>query len=86
MSFKRYVEIGRVCLIEYGEDAGKLAAIVDVVDINRVLVDGPTTGVSRQAINIKRIRLTDIKISAKHNASQKCAVNDPTPVLTHHSI
>ena len=36
MPFKRYVEIGRVALINYGEEAGKLVTIVDVVDQNRV--------------------------------------------------
>ena len=75
MSFCRYVEIGRVCLITYGPDAGKLATIVDVMDNNRVLVDGPQplTGVHRHAVNVKRIQLTDIKIGAKLNSSQKCA-------------
>ena len=73
MSFKRYVELGRVCLINYGEEAGKLATIVDVIDNNRVLVDGPETGVKRQQINLKRIQLTDIKIPAKLNCSQKYA-------------
>ena len=75
MSFKRYVELGRVCLINYGEEAGKLCTIVDVIDNNRVLVDGPDTGVKRQPINLKRIQLTDIKIPAKLNCSQKYAPN-----------
>lgn len=36
MPFKRTVEIGRVALCNYGEDAGKLFVIVDVLDGNRV--------------------------------------------------
>lgn len=36
MPFKRYVEIGRVALINFGEDYGKLVVITDVVDQNRV--------------------------------------------------
>lgn len=36
MSFSRFVEIGRVALINYGPDEGKLCTIVDVVDHNRV--------------------------------------------------
>ena len=73
MSFKRHVELGRVCLINYGEQEGKLCTIVDVIDSNRVLVDGPApvTGVKRQAINLKRIQLTNIKVPGKLNASQK---------------
>ena len=78
MSFKRFVELGRVALINYGEQEGKLCTIVDVIDNNRVLVDGPLTGVKRQSINLKRIQLTDIKIPAKHNASQKCAAPQPS--------
>nr|XP_009782291.1 PREDICTED: 60S ribosomal protein L14-like [Nicotiana sylvestris] len=32
MSFKRFVEIGRVTLVNYGEDYGKLVVIVDVIN------------------------------------------------------
>jgi hypothetical protein len=32
----RFVEIGRVAYIAYGPDQGKLCAIVDVIDQNRV--------------------------------------------------
>lgn len=35
-TFKRQVEVGRVVLINYGADAGKLAVIIDIVDHNRV--------------------------------------------------
>lgn len=34
--FKRFVEIGRVAYISFGPHAGKLVAIVDVIDQNRV--------------------------------------------------
>lgn len=36
MVYKRMVEIGRVVFIARGDNSGKLAAIVDVVDGNRV--------------------------------------------------
>lgn len=72
MSFKRFVEVGRVALINYGPDAGSLCTIVNIIDQNRVLVDGPApiTGVHRHELNIKRIMLTDLKVPAKLNASQ----------------
>lgn len=75
MSFKRFVEIGRVALITFGPEEGKLCTIVDVIDNNRVMVDGPEpiTGVHRHAVNLKRIQLTDIKIPAKVKATQKYA-------------
>ena len=34
--FERYVEIGRVAVVNDGKDYGKLVTIVDVVDQNRV--------------------------------------------------
>jgi large subunit ribosomal protein L14e len=54
----RYVEVGRVVLINSGASAGKLATIVEIVDQKRVLVDGPTTGVPRQAISLSLVTLT----------------------------
>ena len=36
---ERFVEIGRVAYIAHGDDKGKLCAIVDVVDQNRVSLE-----------------------------------------------
>ncbi|KAI9481306.1 MAG: ribosomal protein L14-domain-containing protein [Benjaminiella poitrasii] len=55
-TFKRQVEVGRVVLL----NNGKLAVIVDIVDHNRALIDGPTTGVSRQAYPFRRMVLTPL--------------------------
>eukprot|EP00554_Chaetoceros_debilis_P007096 CAMPEP_0194076152 /NCGR_PEP_ID=MMETSP0149-20130528/3009_1 /TAXON_ID=122233 /ORGANISM="Chaetoceros debilis, Strain MM31A-1" /LENGTH=134 /DNA_ID=CAMNT_0038756815 /DNA_START=250 /DNA_END=654 /DNA_ORIENTATION=+ len=73
MVFKRYVEVGRVVLINYGPDAGKLATIIDVVDQNKCLIDGPAnlTGVTRQVISYGRIALTDLTVKISRNARQK---------------
>ncbi|GBG31659.1 60S ribosomal protein L14 [Hondaea fermentalgiana] len=73
MVFTKFVEVGRVVLINYGPLCGKLATIINVVDSNRVLIDGPeeTTGVKRQVINIKRITLTDIKVTIGVQARAK---------------
>merc|ERR1712216_951924 len=48
MVFTRFVQNGRVCLVNFGSDTGKLVTIVDVVDQNRAVVYGPTSGVPRQ--------------------------------------
>jgi hypothetical protein len=37
-AFKRYVEVGRVVLINQGESEGKLAVIVEIVDHNKVSI------------------------------------------------
>ena len=68
MSFSRFVELGRIVMITYGPDQNKLATIVDVVDQNKCLVDGPTTGVARQIIPYKRVALTDIKVEVGRGA------------------
>ena len=36
MPYSRYVEVGRVALVNYGPEYGKLVVITDVVDQNRV--------------------------------------------------
>ncbi|KAI8973179.1 60S ribosomal protein L14 [Mycotypha africana] len=59
-SFKRQVEVGRVVLVNAGVDAGKLAVIVNIVDHNRALIEGPTTGVARQAFPFRNMVLTPL--------------------------
>lgn len=73
MVFKRHVEVGRIVLINYGPETGKLATIIDIVDQNKCLIDGPEeiTGVSRQVISYSRIGLTDLTVKIQHNARQK---------------
>ena len=73
LSFSRFVEVGRIVLINYGPDEGKLATIIDIVDGNKCLVDGPATktGVARQVIPFKRVALTDIVVKIPKNARQK---------------
>ncbi|CAG8444046.1 4280_t:CDS:2 [Ambispora gerdemannii] len=61
-AFKRLVEVGRVVFLNYGDDTGKLAVIVDIIDHNRALVDGPSTGVPRHSHPYRRLTLTDIVI------------------------
>uniref|UniRef100_A0A7R9ZBB6 Large ribosomal subunit protein eL14 domain-containing protein n=1 Tax=Pseudictyota dubia TaxID=2749911 RepID=A0A7R9ZBB6_9STRA len=73
MVFTRYVEVGRVVLINYGPEAGKLATIIDIVDQNKCLIDGPEdiTGVARQVIPYKRIALTDLTVKIQRSARAK---------------
>merc|ERR1712072_1099615 len=64
MGFTRFVQNGRVCLVNFGSDTGKLVTIVDVVDQNRAVVYGPTSGVPR-------LNLTDIKIDIGRGCKAK---------------
>ena len=72
MVFKRYVEVGRIVLINFGPEKEKLATIIDIVDQNKCLIDGPEeiTGVSRQVISYSRIALTDLTVKIQRNARQ----------------
>jgi large subunit ribosomal protein L14e len=67
MAQARYVEIGRVVYVNFGPEQGKLSVIVDVIDANRALVDGPSTGVLRQQMPFSRISLTEFVLPIKRN-------------------
>ncbi|MES1912123.1 MAG: hypothetical protein MHM6MM_004451 [Cercozoa sp. M6MM] len=69
----RNVQIGRIVCVGFGEDYGKLAAIVDVIDHNRVLIDGPVdvTGMTRQSFPLKRLLMTNLKIKIGRGARAK---------------
>ncbi|PVU88154.1 hypothetical protein BB559_005703 [Furculomyces boomerangus] len=57
---KRLVQVGRVVVLNHGSNTGRIAVIVDILDHNRALIDGPTTGVHRQIISFSHVTLTDI--------------------------
>mmetsp|Transcript_60538 Transcript_60538/g.187554 ORF Transcript_60538/g.187554 Transcript_60538/m.187554 type:complete len:133 (-) Transcript_60538:118-516(-) len=71
--FKRFVEPGRLALITYGPCAGKMCTIIDIVDQQRVVVDGPqdVTGVARHMMPIRRLSLTDFKSDIIRGAREK---------------
>uniref|UniRef100_A0A452ENE4 Large ribosomal subunit protein eL14 n=1 Tax=Capra hircus TaxID=9925 RepID=A0A452ENE4_CAPHI len=69
--FRHFVEVGRMAYIFFGPHVRKLVVIVDVIDQNRALVDGPCTQVRRQAMPFKGIQLTDFILKFPHSACQK---------------
>ena len=58
--YTRFVEVGRLVIVNYGADTGKVAVIVEIIDHNRVLIDGPLSGIARQPISIRRLTLTKL--------------------------
>lgn len=68
MVFTRFVEVGRVVLVNYGPLTGKLAVVVEIISTNRVLLEGPTTGVRRQEMSLRRVKLTDVTVPLKRGA------------------
>lgn len=56
-------------MIKQGKDAGKLACVIEVIDLNRVLIQGPA--VARQPFLIKNTDLTSFKIAMPRGARTK---------------
>lgn len=79
MVFTKFVEVGRVALVNFGPNAGKLVVIVDIVNVNKVLIDSPLHNVRRQEISLTRISLTEFKLDitrAIRRGALKKAVED----------
>ncbi|KAH8327703.1 hypothetical protein KR074_010967, partial [Drosophila pseudoananassae] len=66
--FERFVQTGRIAKASAGPLKGRLLAIVDVIDQNRVLVDGPLTGVPRQEYRLSNLHLTKYRIKFPYTA------------------
>eukprot|EP00825_Cyclidium_porcatum_P037727 TRINITY_DN421_c0_g2_i1.p2 TRINITY_DN421_c0_g2~~TRINITY_DN421_c0_g2_i1.p2 ORF type:complete len:236 (-),score=63.69 TRINITY_DN421_c0_g2_i1:229-897(-) len=58
MAIKKFIQLGRVVYVNYGPDKGKYGVIVNIVNLNRVQIDGDD--VKRQIIPIKRLVLTKL--------------------------
>ncbi|XP_049813293.1 60S ribosomal protein L14 [Schistocerca nitens] len=71
MPFKRFVETGRVAYISDGPHKGKLCSIVDVIDQNKALIDGPVTGVPRGEIRLTQLHLTKFRVKFPFTARSR---------------
>ncbi|KAL1311339.1 hypothetical protein AAFC00_001515 [Neodothiora populina] len=69
----RNVEVGRVVLFSTGPFTGRLAAIVEIIDHKRVLIEGPSSKpeavVPRHAISLSHVSLTPVVIEKLPRAS-----------------
>ena len=70
MVFRRFVEVGRVIIVNYGPLVGKLAVIVDILTTTKALVQGLKGGIKRQELSLRRVTLTDYKLDIKRGAKQ----------------
>ena len=79
MGYSRFVEIGRVAMINYGDDYGKLCVIMDVLDHNRVRTFPPSQAVCRSAPPWRGggALLADCTLDAQRPVAQ-CMVDGPT--------
>jgi large subunit ribosomal protein L14e len=67
------IEVGRICVKQFGRESGKKCVIVDVVDKSFVLITGPKklTGVKRRRVNINHIAPTEDTIPITRGASDE---------------
>ncbi|KAI9805002.1 MAG: hypothetical protein M1833_006305 [Piccolia ochrophora] len=74
----KMVEVGRVVLFNNGPFTGRLAAIVEIIDHKRVLLDGPSSNekliVPRHASPLSQVVLTPIIISTLPRKARTGAV------------
>ena len=68
MVFRKFVEVGRVVIVNYGPLIGKLAVIVDILTTTKALIQGLKGGIRRQEISLRRVTLTDYKLDIKRGA------------------
>eukprot|EP00657_Telonema_sp_P-1_P002924 TRINITY_DN167_c0_g1_i1.p1 TRINITY_DN167_c0_g1~~TRINITY_DN167_c0_g1_i1.p1 ORF type:complete len:120 (-),score=46.77 TRINITY_DN167_c0_g1_i1:223-582(-) len=73
MGFTRFVEMGRVVLVNYGPDAGKLGMITDVIDQNRCVIYFPNQAQAKKEMSYKRLSLTDLTVPLQRGARSATA-------------
>lgn len=62
-------EIGRICSKTRGKEAGEKCIVVDIIDENYVMIDGPKT--KRRRCNIRHLEPTDKTAKIKKGAKGK---------------
>ncbi|XP_063698794.1 large ribosomal subunit protein eL14 [Culicoides brevitarsis] len=67
-AFKKFVQTGRIARCARGKFKGKLVSIVDIIDQNRVLIDGPLSGVPRQQYPVSHLYLTKFRVKFPYTA------------------
>ncbi|XP_063691559.1 large ribosomal subunit protein eL14-like [Bolinopsis microptera] len=71
MLYQRKIEIGRVCYVRLGENAGKTGVVVDLVDQKHLLIDGPDSGLARSVFRLNQIAITDLKVKIPRGCKTK---------------
>jgi len=67
------LDVGRLCIKTAGKDAGKAVVIVDTIDKNFVLIDGP---IKRKRCNMQHLEPTKKVLKLKKNASHAEVVKE----------
>jgi large subunit ribosomal protein L14e len=67
------IEVGRICVKQFGREQGKKCVIVDVMDKSFILVTGPKklNGVKRRRVNMNHVASLEAKIEIDRGASDE---------------
>jgi large subunit ribosomal protein L14e len=67
------IEVGRICVKQFGREKNNKCVIVDVMDKSFVFVTGPKklNGVKRRRVNISHVAALDVKIEIGKGASDE---------------
>ena len=65
----RAIEVGTVCIKTTGREAGKKTVVIEIVDDNFVVVEGPS--VRKRKCNIAHLFPTGEKVSVGKNTTKK---------------
>lgn len=65
------IEVGRICVKQFGRECCRKCVIIDVMDKSFALITGPkkVTGIKRRRVNINHIMPLEDKIDIKRGAS-----------------
>ncbi|MDR2700144.1 MAG: 50S ribosomal protein L14e [Nitrososphaerota archaeon] len=67
------IEVGRICVKQFGREQGKKCVIIDMMDKSFILVTGPKklSGVKRRRVNLNHIAPLEDKIEISRGASDE---------------
>jgi large subunit ribosomal protein L14e len=67
------IEIGRICVKQFGREQGKKCVIIDVMDKSFILITGPKklSGVKRRRVNLNHVIPLEAKIEVNKGASDE---------------
>jgi large subunit ribosomal protein L14e len=67
------IEVGRICVKQFGREQGNKCVIVDVMDKSFILVTGPKklSGVKRRRVNLNHVAPLEDKIEINKGASDE---------------
>ena len=67
------IEVGRICIKQFGREQGKKCVIIDLMDKSFILVTGPKklSGVKRRRVNLNHVTPLEDKIEINKGASDE---------------